>query len=342
MNEQETQLTALDDRIGTDISNSNSFDDVMNTAGFGFNVERVPMHTPEGNIVKNNYIIRRDDTKRILGTCKSRYMPVQTEAMFEPFHQMVKKYGAEYETAGLISGGSKCWISAKLPGDWGLKRRPDDKVEQRIVSLVSHDGTKRNSYLSIAKRVFCNNMLSLLTTEGAQQGYSISHTKNWENNLDIIQANFDNSIQAHSQFNKTANRLDEMSIDASEVKVFTELLLPERPNQFDEKGDQIKRRSTSRLTNRRDQILDLFVSGAGNRGNSRWDAFNAVTEYVDHHNNSKSLEGKNGHQAAERRFVSNLLGGPGDRLKQRALGMLLNRLPFYAQADKNVTTMKTA
>ena len=55
MSEHETQLTSLDDRIGTDISNTNSFDDVMNTAGFGFNVERVPMHTPEGNIVKNNY-----------------------------------------------------------------------------------------------------------------------------------------------------------------------------------------------------------------------------------------------------------------------------------------------
>ena len=138
MSETET-LTALDERIGTDISNASNFDDVMNLAGFDFNVDRVPMHTPEGNIVKNNYIVRRADTKRILGTCKSRYMPVQTAAMFEPFHQMVQKYGATYETAGLINGGSKCWISAKLPGDWGLKSRPDDKIEQRIVSLVSHD-----------------------------------------------------------------------------------------------------------------------------------------------------------------------------------------------------------
>ena len=124
MSETQQTLTALDDRIGTDISNASSFDDVMNTAGFGFEVERVPMHTPEGNIVKNNYIIRRDDTKRILGTCKSRYSPVQTAAMFEPFHRMVKAYGAKYETAGLIGGGSKCWISAKLPGDWSLKSRP--------------------------------------------------------------------------------------------------------------------------------------------------------------------------------------------------------------------------
>ena len=334
MSEVEQQLVSLDSRIGTDISNASSFDEVMDAAGFGFNVERVPMHTPEGNIVKNNYIVRRDDTKRILGTCKSRYMPVQSAAMFEPFHEMVKKYGATYETAGLINGGSKCWISAKLPGDWGLKRRPDDKVEQRIVSLISHDGTKRNSYLSIAQRVFCNNMMSLLTHEGAQQGYSLSHTKNWEANLSNIQHNFEQSIQAHSRFNTTANKLDEMVINAEEVQLFSELLLPDRPTEINEKGEEVKKRETSRITNRREQIVDLFVSGAGNRGNSRWDAFNAVTEYVDHHNNSRSLEGKNAFQAAERRFVSNLLGGPGDKLKQKALNLLIGVPSFKRKLEE--------
>mgnify|MGYP003641554804 FL=1 len=320
---EETQLIALDERIGTDISSASSFDDVMDQAGFGFDVERVPMHTPEGNIVNNNYIVRREDTKRILGTCRSRYMPVQTAAMFAPFHEMVNKYGAKYETAGLINGGSKCWISAKLPGDYGLKNRPDDKIEQRIISLVTHDGTKRNAYFTIAKRVFCNNMLSLLQNEASKQGYSISHTKNWESHLDVVQANFENAVNAHAQFNNVANKLDDMVITADKVKLFTEELIPDRPDKVDENGKVLKKRTTSRLTNRRDQIVDLFVTGAGNHGRTRWDAFNAVTEFVDHHNNIKRLSGKNGHRAAERRFVSNLLGGPGDTLKQRALGLLL-------------------
>lgn len=329
LEDNKTELIALDQRIGTDVSHTSDFDDVMNTAGFGFNVERVPMHTPEGNKVKNNYIIRRDDTKRILGTCKSRYMPVQNDAMFEPFHKMVQKFGATYETAGLINGGSKCWISAKLPGDWGVKGREEDKVERRIISLISHDGTKRNSYLSIANRVFCNNMLSLLTKEGAKQGYSLSHTKNWENNLDIIQGNFESSIAAHEQFQNVANKLNEMTINTEEVKIFSELLLPDRPGKVNEKGEQVRKRETSRLTNRREAIVDLFVAGAGNQGRTRWDAFNAVTEFVDHHNNIKSLEGKNAGEAAQRRFVSNLLGGPGDQIKQRALTMLQNSYNYF-------------
>lgn len=341
-NTETTQkLIALDERIGTDISNAASFDDVMNTAGFNFNVERVPMYTPEGNKVKNNYIVRRDDTKRILGTCKSRYIPVQTHEMFEPFHEMVKLYGATYETAGLINGGAKCWISAKLPGDWGLSRRPDDTVEQRIVSLVSHDGTKRNSFLSIAKRVFCNNMLSVLTQEGARQGHSLSHTKNWADSLEVIKDNFRYSIESHERFQATANKLDEMSIDTEEVKIFTELLLPDRPPKIVE-GREVRKRETTRLTNRRDTIVDLFINGSGNQGLTRWDAFNAVTEFVDHHNNIKSLEGKNAGLAAQRRFVSNLLGGPGDQVKQRALNMLENKLPFCAQKDAAVYSLQVA
>ena len=102
LEDNKTELIALDQRIGTDVSHTSDFDDVMNTAGFGFNVERVPMHTPEGNKVKNNYIIRRDDTKRILGTCRSRYMPVQNDAMFEPFHKMVQKFGATYEPPPIV------------------------------------------------------------------------------------------------------------------------------------------------------------------------------------------------------------------------------------------------
>jgi len=330
---EEQTLISLDERIGTDVSGSSSFEDVLEAAGLGFKVETDNMFTREGNPVKNNYIIRRDDTKHILGTCKSRYSPVQNEDMFRPFHDTVKKYGGEYETAGVIGGGQKCWISAKLPGEYALNKRPDDKMEKRVVCLISHDGTKRNSYLAIAKRVFCNNMLSLLTREGNSQGHSISHTKNWEANLEIIEHSFDLSIAAHNDFEQVANKLDDMVISAKEVKIFTEMLLPDRAPEFDLRGNLIEKRESSRIDNRRDQILDLFIEGAGNKGQTRWDAFNAVTEYVDHHNNIKRLEGPKSTHAAERRFMSSIVDGSGTRLKQQALNLLTDtKVKFVTQS----------
>jgi len=38
-----------------------------------------------------------------------------------------------------------------------------------------------------------------------------------------------------------------------------------------------------RIRNQMDRVGDLFYNGMGNRGETRWDALNAVTEFVDHH-----------------------------------------------------------
>jgi len=317
-----SDLIALDERVGTDISNASSFEDVMEKAGFDFNVEKVSCHTPEGNAVKNQYIIRRDDNKRILGVCKGRYQVVQTRDMFRPLHDMINKYGAKYETGGLIEGGKKCWISAKMPNDWGLKNRPDDKVEQRIITLVSHDATKRNAYFTIAKRVFCNNMLNVLSAEAKKSNFGVSHSSSWEDQLLNATGGFDASIASYNHFNAIADRLNSRKFSVKEMKQFAEVILPDMPPKLDEFGREVKKRETSRLQNRRDLVVDLFSTGAGNLGRTRWDALNAVTEFVDHHNSASRLEGKNAARHAEKRFASSVLGGYGDRIKQHALKLL--------------------
>lgn len=39
---------------------------------------------------------------------------------------------------------------------------------------------------------------------------------------------------------------------------------------------------TTKTINIREELNRLFEKGSGNHGNSRWDALNAVTDYVDH------------------------------------------------------------
>ena len=86
------------------------------------------------------------------------------------------------------------------------------------------------------------------------------------------------------------------------------------------------------MANRREAIVDLFANGAGNLGATRWDALNGLTEWVNHHNNVGKLE-KQGRQAAERRLVSTLMGGPQDQLMQRGLALLTNTKKFEKVAQ---------
>ena len=68
-------------------------------------------------------------------------------------------------------------------------------------------------------------------------------------------------------------------------------------------------------TNIRTQILDLFSSGRGNSGNTRYDLLNGVSDYTDHAMTTR------GEAKAEARFESALLSS-GAELKQRAFDIL--------------------
>tara|TARA_B100001123_G_scaffold227229_1_gene255699 strand:- start:3702 stop:4712 length:1011 start_codon:yes stop_codon:yes gene_type:complete len=322
INDTRTELISLDERIGVDVSKARGFNDLMETAGFDFEMEKVPVHTPEGDEVPGNFAIRRQDTKRIFAVMRRRYNPVPLKDMFSPFHDMVQEFGAEYENAGIIDGGKKCWIAARLPKGFTIEGRPDDKVENRIMALAANDGTKRNAYLSLAHRIVCNNQIQTIFQAANQSDWSISHTKNWSDRLEAAQNGFHAALRGSKEFERNANKLNKMQITSDEVRGFANLLLPDPPRK---KGEEV--RETSRLVNRREQIVDLFLEGEGNRGLTRWDAFNGLTEWVNHHNNINKLE-KHGRKAAERRFVNCLLGGPSDQMMQRGMSILLDEKKF--------------
>jgi hypothetical protein len=165
-----------------------------------------------------------------------------------------------------------------------------------------------------------------------ESDYWISHTKNWKEQLRLAKEGFEAALRGLKQFEKIANLLDQKKMTSDECRGFATLLLPDPERKKDEKGKDIEVRTTSRLANRREAIVDLFANGAGNLGATRWDALNGLTEWVNHHNNVGKLE-KQGRQAAERRLVSTLMGGPQDQLMQRGLGLLTNTKKFEKVAQ---------
>jgi hypothetical protein len=165
-----------------------------------------------------------------------------------------------------------------------------------------------------------------------ESDYWISHTKNWENRLNQAKDSFHAALRGLQSFEKIANQLDKVKMTSDECRGFTSILLPDPERKKDENGKEIEVRATSRISNRREKIVDLFANGAGNLGATRWDALNGLTEYVNHHNNIGKLE-KGGRQAAERRMVSSLMGGPADQMMQRGLRLLQTTKKFDKVAE---------
>jgi Domain of unknown function (DUF932) len=68
-----------------------------------------------------------------------------------------------------------------------------------------------------------------------------------------------------------------------------------------------------------EQLVNLFEAGKGNSGESRWDAYNSVTEWLDHHRTR--YRGASERIKAERKLESTL-SGESYQKKSKALAIL--------------------
>ena len=307
-----SKLTSLDERAGVDLTGEQSLDNVLERADLNFNVEKVPMHTPEGNEVTGKYLLRRTDNNFVLGTCGNRYQIVDNHTMFEPFHDVVKKTGATYESAGILGHGKACWVSARLGDDFKVR---DDAYQRRVIMLSYHNGLQRNSYFSYNHRVICNNMMASLKSAANKNGIGVKHTPTWDKSLELAITAFKQSIEDSSVFAKDIGKLVNAKMTKDQAAKFAERFFTDFKEIDPKEKKKISQRSATRLDNKIEQLVDLFNEGMGNEGKTRYDMFNAVTEYLDHR--SVRTNANTG-----RRFISNLNGLQASK-KRKAVNELL-------------------
>lgn len=301
----------IDEKIGTKIEAQQALSDIIQECRLDFKLEKQPIFDKDGRPIENNYLIRNITDDVDLGIVGSKYEIVPIESMLEPFDKIVRENGLIYENAGIIGNGAKCWVSARFENPMKLKFRPTDLIENRIIALMSNDSSYKNSYISLNKRVFCNNQFKMMNAQAAD-GLRIQHTVNHKRKIDESHKIIQNCITAGQRFMEKADILNDRLMSESEARDFVDKLLPTKT----------RTKQAHRTEHKKLMILELFRSGKGNIGKTRWDMFNGVTEFFDHYNNTKKIE-KFGRPALERRFVTNFVFGEGVQTKSRALELLL-------------------
>ena len=322
-----SKLISLDQRATSgEVDNNTTLDDIMHECGLDFDIELSTVHTVEGDEIPKSRLIRRTDTRDVLSVVGNGYHVVSNMDMLEPFDRLRKTYGGVYESAGLINNGRQCWVSASLPDTFKLKERPADEIQKRIMVLINHTGMGRNSYLSIAHRIVCNNQMNLISRAASQSRYRVRHSTTWEHQLLDAELGFSNALSLSKEFESNANVLNSFKMTENQMRGFVHMLLPFVPTpgvKKDKKLSEKMEQKLSRLDSKRDEIIRLFSQGSGNLGDTRWDALNAVTEFLDHRE-VKYKDPEVANKKMRSRFVSNVINGSGDRLKQKAMTILLD------------------
>ena len=289
--------------------------DLYEKLGLDFEVESVNLGEATGNNKFSRfYGLQNSKTRDIYGVVGRKYTPIQNSELIDAFDEVRQMYGGTYDSAGVLNKGSRIWVQAQLPKKYSftMPGRPDDLINSAITLLIGHDGIVSNCLFPNSKRVTCNNQFVSLM-KSSTRSLRIQHFSNYEQRIVTVQALFKQNMDRLQSMHQSFAQLDSQSISKAELEKFLNTLYP-------------KKKEDERVEKIHEEIAQLFKNGAGNRGKTRWDAFNAVTEYVDHHINTTRLANaieRGNHEYIQNRVGSiSVPGGQLDRVKRRAFSIL--------------------
>lgn len=281
-------------------------------------VEQVPVyHEAQGEMIEvpDQYCVRRTDNYKALSIMTKRYQVIQNHETFAFADDIVGSGQAVWDTAGSISGGRVVFMQVELPGRLFLKSNPDDQTVKKVLFVNSHDGSKALMGMITPVRVVCQNTLNAALGSKSNQ-FKVYHRKNFQSRKDEAAKVLGLASAFYDDLQFVMDTLAEQKVTHSYVEGFVNALMP-----------ATKEEVSTRTENRRTQITNLFQNGRGNNGETKWDLFNAVTEYVDHHSVGRVTETRLDRSDAladiesEARFERAILGS-GANLKQKALSLL--------------------
>ena len=126
--------------------------------------------------IPDTYATIRKDNSLILGTVGAKYTILQNKEAFKFFDPIIDDGEAIYETAGLIEGGKRVFITAKLPEHISILGN-DDLMDLYLFITNSHDGKSAITIAFTPIRITCNNTLNAALKKCVNK-VTIKHTEN--------------------------------------------------------------------------------------------------------------------------------------------------------------------
>lgn len=273
-------------RLGTVLDDRFTAEQAMEYAHLGgWNVRKAPLTTAvlgEDGVtaveVPNRFAtIRTNPITRApeyLGVVGDGYRIIQNEETAELLNALVDEGGAHFETAGALRGGRQVFLSIKLPN--GVSVGGVDQIDTYIVAMNGHDGSLAFRFVVTPVRVVCANTQAA-ALQSAKATFSVWHTRNAANTILEAREALDLTFTYLDGFADEAERMVNTPMTTSEFVAFTKRI-------FGSVDEDAAPRTITTATRRDSALMQLFHDADTNaniRG-TRWAAYQAVTEYLDH------------------------------------------------------------
>jgi phage/plasmid-like protein (TIGR03299 family) len=255
--------------------------------------------------IPSHFGIFRSDTRAPLGVVGGRYSIVQNSELFGLADVLIQDGHAHYSTAGSLLNGRIVWTLAEM-GEFRINRRDqkfDDVIKRYLLWTTRHDGLGKIIGGFTDVRVVCNNTLDAAMGRGIANRIAIKHTRSASARIEEAHKTFDvliaNAAKQTEEFQTMADTA--MNVDSFRTFATEFVTSTEADNEVKNMELREKRRDA-----KVEELIQLFTDGTGNHGNSMWDGYNAVTEWLDHQR--KRYHGDDENRKAEKHLDSVLSG----------------------------------
>jgi phage/plasmid-like protein (TIGR03299 family) len=301
-------------RLGTASPTTAGFPTVqaaLAAASLDWNVTLQPAfaRTADGAFVPipNHFATVRDVDSAALGTVKSRYHVIQNSEAFGVLDAACQQHGVTIETAGALGRGDRVWMLAKLPTT--IQPVRGDKVVGYALLVNGHNGWTPYSARLTSVRVVCANTLGAATSE-TQPFMRLKHVSTYADQLELVEAMITKFAAALKETGATFGKLASVKMTQDQMFAYIDAVLGIS------KDDLV----AGAAAKRRERLRELAAGQA--KGSqfapwTAWQAFNAVTEYVDHERGNKVSA------RSLRSADQSAIFGPGVQLKRKALELAL-------------------
>ena len=229
-----------------------------------FEVNKVPLKNDRGEH-NGVFALERSDNGAHLGSCGRKYRPIQMEEMFDILNTASDKVGGiEHKGYTFAGNGKRVVVQSKLGEPIDVE---GDKVDGYFYTVIDNTGMSSNKCAPSTTRIACDNALHLIEK---RRGDNLRHSDTFDANVEGMVRRIVRNVEDFTGFNDTIEFLKSNKFSRDQMAKLTQKLIP------------VEKEESTRRINQREKIVELYESGQGNGGESRWDALNAFTEFETH------------------------------------------------------------
>lgn len=252
-------------------------DEVLRLSGLDFEVTTVPaLYQWAGELREHadQHHTVRTDTGAALGAVGRKYTPIQNRAGFEFLQELVGRYDVVWESAGLIRGGKRVFISIRLPETVTVDADGiNDIVVPYVAVMNDHSGNGQFQCVVTPWRPVCANTERFAVRDAVTR-WAVRHTAGAIDEIKEARRTLGLSVKYFEQFADEETALARTDIAVADFhKVIADLWPLD-----DDASDQKRTNFAQRLGD----LDEVFRTESERVGRTAYAAERAITGYLDH------------------------------------------------------------